>query len=416
MSGPLWASTLLLCILAAGGCSKSNGASASRSGSGPEQAASGDPGPPDTERPATRKELPTTPGALAFSNLNSQIQGSESALALDPKHPAKRLALVDLIATRGQYSARVADYERAAQIADEVVRDAPGKWEPLLARASTRATLHRFTEALADLDEVDRLSPKHPGARSQRAAILQARGQLEEALVIRRASREAYKNIMTLGNEAALLGDMGKLDEAARLFREAAASYRDVSPFPVAWLFFQEGLMWERAGQRARAKSFFAAAHERLPAYAHAASHLAQIEAPPRALELLAPIVAASDDPEFELLLAQRLQDSGRKADAEPHLARVRARYDELVRRHPAAFADHAGWFWLDEGKDPKRALELAKLNLETRKTEKAYELALLAAIAANSREEGCALAEQTSKLPNASEMLRRVSANACPK
>jgi tetratricopeptide (TPR) repeat protein len=353
---------------------------------------------------------------MAFSNLNSQINGIETGLAADPKSVSRRLMLAERIAVRGHYTARIADYERAAQITDELVRDAPGKGEVYLARASARATLHRFTEALADLDEADRLSPGLAGARAERAAILQARGKLEEALALRRAEREAHKTMLSLGNEAALLGEMGKLDEAALLFREAASRYRDVSPLPVAWLFFQEGVMWERAGQRERAKAFFAAAHDRLPVYAHAASHLAQLEAPARALELLAPLLQSSDDPEFELLLARRLQDSGRQAEAEPHLARVRARYDELVKQHPAAFADHAGWFWLDEGKDPKKALALAKQNLEVRKTSKAYELALLASIAAGSREDGCALADEATKLPNGSEMLRRVASNACPR
>ena len=55
--------------------------------------------------------------------------------------------------------------------------------------------------------------------------------------------------------------------------------------------------------------------------------------------------------------------------------ARAAARYDELVARHPEAFADHAAEFWLAAGADPHRALSLASRNLEVRQTPRAHEL-----------------------------------------
>jgi hypothetical protein len=50
-------------------------------------------------------------------------------------------------------------------------------------------------------------------------------------------------------------------------------------------------------------------------------------------------------------------------------------RYDELTAMHREAFADHAAEFWLGPGNDPKKALRLATLNLEVRKTPRAREL-----------------------------------------
>jgi hypothetical protein len=50
-------------------------------------------------------------------------------------------------------------------------------------------------------------------------------------------------------------------------------------------------------------------------------------------------------------------------------------RYDELVVRHPEAFADHAAEFWLTVGGNSNEALRLARLNLEVRKTPRAHEL-----------------------------------------
>ena len=56
-------------------------------------------------------------------------------------------------------------------------------------------------------------------------------------------------------------------------------------------------------------------------------------------------------------------------------VANTAARYDELVARHPEAFADHAAEFWLDTGTDPHRALSLARRNLEVHQTPRAHDL-----------------------------------------
>jgi tetratricopeptide (TPR) repeat protein len=368
----------------------------------------------DTVAPPGPREFPTTDGGIAAGNLGGQISVLEQDLALDPGHIEARIALALLLGFRGLYMSKVADYERALELTDSAVRDAPTKAAAYVARAAARSTLHRFPEAIADLDEAERRGILPAATRTARASILQAKGDLDGALALRHAASEAEAGISTLGAEAALLGELGRHDDASTMFHQALASYRNVYPFPVAWVLFQEGLMWERAGRAPRAKAFYAAARDRLPIYAHAASHLAQLEPPARAIELLTPIVAASDDPEFELGLSQRLRDKGDIAGAEARLAHVRARYDELVAKHPEAFADHAGWFWLDEGKDPAKALVLAKKNLTVRANGKAYELAVLAGIAAGSREEACRLGTEGIKQPHAAEMLRGIVQGAC--
>ncbi|MFO0758578.1 MAG: hypothetical protein U0359_18945 [Byssovorax sp.] len=417
---------LLVVLLAtlASACGKAKGAPASSGSSGPpgsigSAGASGASGAAlaDSVRPPGDRELPPTGGRIALGNLDAQIRGAEAAIAKDPAEIDTRLKLVDLLSTRGMLLAKITDYERALALSEalvEGVKDAPGRPEVYLARASSRATLHLFDAALADLAEAEKRGAPPVRLLSPRAAIAEARGLLDEAWKLRRAAREQQKNLQTLGAEAALLGQMRRFDEAERLFAQAEKSHRDVSPFPVAWLFFQEATTWERAGKIERARAYYAAAVERLPGYAHAAMHLATLSPPDRAVDLLTPIVEVSDDPEIELVLAQRLRMRGDVTGADQRLAHVRARFDALVAARPEAFAEHAGFFYLDEGHDSRRALALAKQNLALRKTEKAYELALLAATAEGGGPELCAIGTEAQRLRYASEMLRSIAAGAC--
>ena len=82
-----------------------------------------------------------------------------------------------------------------------------------------------------------------------------------------------------------------------------------------------------------------------------------------------------SDDPDYAAQLARILSQVGRVEEAHEWRARAAARYDELLARHPEAFADHAAEFWLQAGADPHQALSLATRNLQVRRTPRAYEL-----------------------------------------
>lgn len=70
-------------------------------------------------------------------------------------------------------------------------------------------------------------------------------------------------------------------------------------------------------------------------------------------------------------------------ADAEAFMEVARSGFESLLARHRLAFVDHATEFYLAGGSNPVRAFELAQLNLANRSTQRAFELALKAAIAA---------------------------------
>src|SRR5690606_33334840 len=134
---------------------------------------------------------------------------------------------------------------------------------------------------------------------------------------------------------------------------------------------FQHGLVWMREDDLERARAFFAAAHARLPRYAPAAGHLAEVEAArgdvARAVALLQPLAETADDPDYAAQLARILGEAGRAEDARPWRERAAARYATLLAAHPEAFADHAAEFWLAAGGDPARALGYAERNLANR-------------------------------------------------
>ena len=100
-----------------------------------------------------------TDGTIALLNLRAQIDGLGHATAED------RIALIDLLTLRGLILGHIADYERAEEIAERLVRDEATDGMALVARARTRAVFHRFTDALGDLDRayVPRMLEDTPG-------------------------------------------------------------------------------------------------------------------------------------------------------------------------------------------------------------------------------------------------------------
>jgi tetratricopeptide (TPR) repeat protein len=352
-------------------------------------------GLPDLPAPAAGPDLGAlalTNGTVALLNLQAQIEGLEPhATTVE-----SRAALVDLIILRGLILGRISDYERAAQLADRLVQDAPVDSVAFGARARTRAVFHRFAGALDDLDRAERLSPEHAAADEERAKILQALGRYKEALAIYEKAADRHWRFQDGAALAGLWAERGDGDAAERLYVDSQLSYSGVSPFPLALLDFQLGAMWMRQGRINEARTCFKAAIRRVPAYAPAQGHLAEIEAelgePEAALARLYPLAISSDDPDYAAQLARILAEMGRTDASRAWRQLAAARYDELIAAHPEAFADHAAEFWLVSGNDPEKALRLAKLNLQVRKTPRAYELLTQALAASESGSGVCSM------------------------
>jgi tetratricopeptide (TPR) repeat protein len=318
----------------------------------------------------------TTDGFIALLNLRAQIDGLERQARLIGLPNDRRADLIDLISLRGQLLGLIADYERANDLAEQFVLDAPAEGMAYVSRARTRGTFHRFEESLADLDRAEQLGTDPSSLVSERASALCETGQAERALALIQAAADRSPDVSTLGTLAVLYAECGELAVADATFAQAATQYRGVSPFPIAMLDFQRGRMWLEQEEPNLGRLWLEAACTRLPAYAPAQGHLAQVEAEvgeyESALARLRPLATSSDDPDYTAQLARILDDTGESAEAE-HWRHVTARrYDMLVNRHPAAFADHAAEFWLSAGHDPFRAVGLATQNLRCRPTRRA--------------------------------------------
>jgi tetratricopeptide (TPR) repeat protein len=255
--------------------------------------------------------------------------------------------------------------------------------------------VHRFAEAEGEYDEAEKLGAAD--TRTKRASLHVAEGRdLETALVV---AKERVAKLPTLENysvEAGAEAALGQFDAADEHYRDALATYHDVSPFPIAYVEFQRGVMWaELANDRAKALPVYREAVRRLPQYVVANVHLAEIEFAEGQRESaearLRPLEAQTEDPEpwarlGEMLLAAHPDD----AHGHALIERARIRYEQLLAQQHLAFADHAAEFFAGPGHDAKRAVELARDNLALRQTGRAYQLAVQAALAAGDAPLAC--------------------------
>src|ERR1700720_1409884 len=187
------------------------------------------------------------------------------------------------------------------------------------------------------------------------------------------------EDLVALG---ALLADLREFTDADRIYGQALEVYRDVSPFPVAWVCFQLGMLWGELvpePQTARAARWYWTAIDCLPSYTKARVHLAEIySSSGRASDAEALLIPAisSGDPEVRWRLADVLASQKRYAEAEGHMQAAQFGFEALLERHLLAFADHGVEFYAGSGNSWSRALDLARVNVANRPTLRAFEQA----------------------------------------
>ncbi len=241
--------------------------------------------------------------------------------------------------------------------------------------------MHRFAEARQYLAQAETGDAPSDDVQALLLTIDQACGRnLDKVLDVRRHMANESNRVEDLVALGAVLADMDEVDDADKTYRRALSGYQDVSPFPLAWVYFQLGMLWgELAPERdqSRAAEWYRRAIEVLPGYTKARIHLAEICCSCRRLseaEALLAAAVSSGDPEVRWRLADVTAAREKPCESEVHMEAARAGYDYLLTRHFLAFADHGAEFYAGGGKDFHRALHLTRANIANRPTLRAFE------------------------------------------
>jgi tetratricopeptide (TPR) repeat protein len=318
-----------------------------------------------------------TSGRVAVANLSASIESLELCRSEGATFDNLE-ALSKLLFLRGDVLGRIVDHDRAELAANEAIALAPGAARALYVRARLAGRFHRFEEAGSLLDGA--LAAGHPRLEIDRekAALLQATGRYEHALVLRERLAKDAPGIQTLGALASLLAEMDRWPAAEANYAVALDADNGVSPLPCSQLLFEWGVSAMRRGDLDRAEAVFVELDAVLPQHVPGRGHRAEVALargqPDVAAALVTPLLEISDDPEYRATYAEILVARGdRKAESEAD--RAAEAYELLLARRPEAYADHAAAFFMGVGNRPQRAVELALLNRKLRDTPRSRRL-----------------------------------------
>ncbi len=346
-----------------------------------------------------------TAGDIAVNNLESARQQAWNRFWRELARPGIAEYIVEQEHLAAQFLGDMGAFDRLEHLTNQLVRVDAESARTALIQARVASMTHRFAEAKKFLGQA-RAGEMLPEAASRLSlSIDQACGtRLDAVLEVRRLKAAASGRLEDLVPLGALLADLGEYHEADEIYQRAIHEYQDVSPFALAWVCFQLGVLWGELfpeTQSSRAAGWYQKAIEYLPCYVKARVHLSEIYLEDGRAEyaetLLIPAVA-SGDPEVFWRLADSMAATERHADADAHLRSARSGFEALLEKHLLAFADHGAEFYSGSGDDAGRAFELARVNVENRPTLRAFELAYATAVEAGKAEVASEILAMASK------------------
>jgi hypothetical protein len=330
-----------------------------------------------------------TDGEIAAINLESARRRAWSRFGQDPCLPGAAEAIIDKERLAAQFLSDLEALDRLVALASQFAR-VDDSSRAALVQAEVASAVHRFDDARDHLARAALMGGPREVIDRHALTIDQACGaDLDAVLAARRriAASGRLEHLVPLG---AVLADIEHFAEADAVYRRAFFSYDDVSPYPLAWVCFQLGMLWGElmpVPDPNLAALWYRRAIAYLPGYVKARVHLAEIYAgQDQTLDaevLLLPALS-SRDPEVQWRLADVLVAQERFEEAEAQLDAARSGFEELLERHLLAFADHAAEFYAGSGNDCRRALELARANLANRPTRRALKQVQTIAMSAN--------------------------------
>ncbi|MFJ8022313.1 hypothetical protein [Streptomyces sp. NPDC096311] len=254
-------------------------------------------------------------GTIALENLSAQTDGLSSRVQragfADPFAFAQQAALVGLLALRGHLLGRVTDYEQAAQLAERLMRDAPGDSIALLPQPA------RGRPCTASPKPWPTSTPRVEPAPGRPPWTGNGRQPCRRSAVSPKPSPCSGKQPST-------------------------------RPTSRCWELWPCS---RRSGARPPSRSTCSTRPGAGCRDTPPTGHLAEVELllgdPESAVARPRPLAQPSDDPEYASPLALALRAADRHQEAQPWRDRAAERSDELVLRHTEAYADHAADFWL---------------------------------------------------------------------
>jgi tetratricopeptide (TPR) repeat protein len=286
-----------------------------------------------------------TDGEIATINLESARRSAWARFVRDARLVGVAEAVVDTERLAAQFLGDLDAPDRLEALASQFAR-VDDSTRAALVQAEIASTVHRFDDARGHLAHALMGGPCEAVERHS-LTIDQARGvELDAVLAERRRIATVSGRLEDLVPLGAVLADLERFGEADAVYRQAFYSYEGVSPFALAWVCFQLGVLWGELvpiPDPSLAASWYRRAIAYLPGYVKARVHLAEICASQGrtgdAEALLLPALS-SGDPEVRWRLADALIAQGRFEEADKQLNDARIGFDELLGRHLLAFAD----------------------------------------------------------------------------
>lgn len=299
-----------------------------------------------------------TDGEIAAINQESARRRAWARFAQEPRQPGAAEAVVEKERLAAQFLGDLDALDRLEVLASQFAR-VDDSFRSALVQAEVASTVHRFDDARDHLARAARKGGPCEEIERHALTIDQACGvKLDAVLAARRRIAMASGRLEDLVPLGAVLADLERFGEADTIYRQAFYSYEGISPFPPAWASFQLGMLWGELVPVAdpnHAALWYRRAIGYLPGYVKARVHLAEIYTSQGQTEdaeaLLVPALS-SRDPEVQWRLADVLIAQDRLAEAAIQLDAARSGFDELLRKHPLAFADHAAEFYAGSGND----------------------------------------------------------------
>ena len=334
---------------------------------------------------------PTTDGEIAIINLESARRRSWTRFFADPARDGIAETVVEHEQLTLQFVGDVSALDRVALLATQVAQAGMASARAALIQAQVASMAHRFADARHHLSQAEIGGAPAADVGRLRLNIDQACGNdLDGVLEARRGMANRTQDLRDLVALGSLLADLRDFTAADRTYKEALRSYLDVSPFPIAQVCFQLGMLWGELAPEpdpALAACWYRQAIAVLPMYTKARVHLAEIcyaEGNFSEAEALLRQVLAIGDPEVDWRLADVLMADGRFEESASRMKVAHSGFESLLERHLLAFADHGAEFYAGSGNDLRKALQLARVNASNRPTLRALEQAHDIAISAN--------------------------------